>query len=67
MTTWQSYGYRGQPGTCLWCGRKLRKQWDFCTDVGYQSNGKFCTLRCGFRFGVVMAHRWTLKPLKDWE
>ena len=25
MASWQPYGYRGEPGTCLWCGRKLRR------------------------------------------
>lgn len=24
MADHQPYGYRGKPGTCLWCGRKLR-------------------------------------------
>jgi hypothetical protein len=24
MAAWQPYGYEGEPGTCLWCGRPLR-------------------------------------------
>ena len=24
MASWQPYGYKGKPGTCLWCGRPLR-------------------------------------------
>lgn len=22
--SWQPFGYAGEPGTCLWCGRRLR-------------------------------------------
>ena len=24
MSAWQPFGATGDPGTCLWCGRKLR-------------------------------------------
>lgn len=26
MSDWQSFGYKGKPGTCLWCGRRLTRQ-----------------------------------------
>ena len=25
MADWHPFGYRGGPGTCKWCGRKLRR------------------------------------------
>lgn len=30
---------------CLQCEKKLKKQ-------GYNKNGKFCTLRCGYKYGL---------------
>lgn len=26
MTSWRPYGYAGQPGTCKWCGQRLRRR-----------------------------------------
>ena len=26
MAQWRPFGYEGKPGTCLWCGRKLRRK-----------------------------------------
>lgn len=46
-----------KPGTCLWCGRKLRP-WgapDADLGTGYAGTGHFCSLSCGFRFAVDMA------------
>lgn len=27
MGDWQPFGYKGKPGTCKWCGRKLRRKY----------------------------------------
>jgi hypothetical protein len=43
-------GYLGLAGTCRWCGGKLRH-----TDGrngGYQGNGHFCSIRCGYQWAV---------------
>jgi hypothetical protein len=33
MSEWHPFGYEGKPGTCVWCGRKLRRMrspvWDY--------------------------------------
>lgn len=34
MSEWQGYGATGEPGTCLWCGRKLRQPKRPFTDDG---------------------------------
>jgi hypothetical protein len=26
MSDWHPFGYEGKPGTCKWCGRKLRRK-----------------------------------------
>ena len=48
-----------QPGTCLWCGKKLRLARSarlFNTaHRGHYGDNAFCTLRCGYCFGVGMA------------
>jgi hypothetical protein len=48
-----------KPGTCLWCGRKLRlakaAQFRGTTNRGDYGDNAFCTLRCGYQFGVAMA------------
>jgi hypothetical protein len=48
-----------KPGTCLWCGKKLRlakaaRQFNTSNRGDYGDNA-FCTLRCGYCFGVGMA------------
>lgn len=37
--------------TCLYCGKQLRKA-QFHDGLGYDGNGIFCTLRCGFAWAV---------------
>lgn len=76
------FGYKGKPGTCWWCGNKLRHEAVSATDAdqgnptykrsewsnsasiqaptaGYEQNGFFDTLRCGFKFGVELARLGT--------
>lgn len=59
-------GYTGEAGSCLWCGRKLRRyRWPdlleahgLPTDArGGYADGFFCGLRCGFEFGRELAAR----------
>lgn len=48
---------------CLWCGNKLKKdiyvQQHYPGQLGYKGNGAFCSLRCGFNFGVTTAANGT--------
>jgi len=48
-----------QPGTCLWCGKKLRlartARLFNTAHRGHYGDNAFCTLRCGYCFGVGMA------------
>ena len=44
-----------EPGTCLWCGRKLRKFHLNDGSKGDYGDNAFCGLRCGYSFGVTMA------------
>jgi len=48
-----------QPGTCLWCGKKLRlakaARFSNTSHRGDYGDNAFCTLRCGYCFGVGMA------------
>ena len=46
------FGYTGRPGTCRWCGDKLRLEFPEDTRGGYRDNGQFCSLRCGFQWAV---------------
>jgi len=47
-------------GTCLWCGRRLRK------GVGDYRDEAFCGLRCGYMFGVAAAtNQFRLKPVEQ--
>jgi len=65
--TWgfgKPYGYAGNPRTCFWCGDRLRREWVtdpdsatpgakiYLTLGGYQGNGRFCSLRCGYQYAV---------------
>lgn len=54
IRSWQAniYNRTNDPGTCLWCGRKLRKCGDNRGDYG---DNAFCGLRCGYMFAVSMA------------
>lgn len=69
-----------EPRTCLWCGAKLRPQyetvyntethrWDRTERVigyGPYREGFFCTLTCGYRFGRAMAKAGgRLAPFKE--
>ena len=51
------FGASNKSGTCLWCGRKLRPSpyRDDKSRVGYLGMGYFCTLGCGWQFGVATA------------
>jgi len=44
-------------GTCLWCGTKLAPPSYGKKDgrLGPYRDNAFCTLRCGYAFGVTMA------------
>jgi len=70
--------YRGafsrtnEPGTCLYCGAKLRaptygKPGDGeGVALGAYMDNAFCTLRCGYRFGVTAAQlKFRLMPRHD--
>ena len=52
-------GATNEPETCIWCGRKLRgkKTWLFerYGKLGDYADGYFCTLRCGYDFGLTLA------------
>jgi hypothetical protein len=45
-----------EPGTCLWCGKPLRKtRYDTEGNRGDYADNAFCGLRCGYSFGVTFA------------
>lgn len=46
------FGFQDRPGTCRWCGDKLRPEWPGDECGGYRDNGYFCSLRCGFQWAV---------------
>lgn len=48
MAAPRPFGPSNKPGTCLWCGTKLRQD-------GYYQRGFFCTASCGFRFACRLA------------
>ena len=52
--TWHHYHATNTPDTCLWCGRKLRKN-PHREKLGDYGDGFFCGLRCGFQFGERLA------------
>lgn len=66
----QPFGATNAPDTCLWCGRKLRKnKWKFerLGKLGAYADGVFCGLGCGYHFGVALAwsgRRLTPKGVK---
>lgn len=45
-------------GTCLWCGERLRHG-----GKGYEDNGYYCSLRCGYLFAREAADaQFRLEP-----
>ena len=69
MPATRPFGATGEPGTCLWCGRRLRHETviDPASDKPYPGNlvraeqagryqdDSFCGLGCGYRFGRRLA------------
>jgi hypothetical protein len=54
-----------EPGTCLWCGKKLRRCQHGSGERGDYGDGFFCGLRCGFAFAVALAKQdYRLQPYK---
>jgi hypothetical protein len=77
----KAFGYKGEPETCRWCGKKLPKtkvtesvrveypsiiagvEPGHGTEerptgevlVGYGNDHTFCSMRCGYQFGLVRA------------
>lgn len=51
---------------CLHCDRGLRKEYSDAVKPGYRGNGIFCTLNCGYQYGVMIASHGlrsgTIKP-----
>lgn len=43
-------------GTCLYCGRKLRRRYPEWVELGPYRDNAFCTLSCGYGFGKAAAH-----------
>ena len=74
-----AFAATGEPGTCLWCGRRLRHETviDPASDEPYPGNlvraekaGRyqddiFCGLGCGYRFGVRVAELGTCLISKE--
>jgi hypothetical protein len=54
MADWRPYHATNEPGTCLWCGHKLRQKKGH-EKPGDYGDGHFCGLRCAYQFGVAMA------------
>jgi len=57
------FGPSNRPGTCLWCGARLRayRFRDLLEPNGINSDARggyaddsFCGLRCGYEFGLAM-------------
>jgi hypothetical protein len=64
MTSFHRFGAINEPGTCLWCGKKLPywipKKYAVTPTRGYLGTGHFCTLTCAFLFAdfmVELGHR----------
>lgn len=70
----KAFGYKGEPETCLWCGKKLPRlklvesvivttEEGYHSEfkptgevrVGYRGDQTFCTLTCGYSFGLAFA------------
>ena len=55
----RNIGMTNESSTCLWCGSKL-KPWiedEPERGLGYFGDDVFCTLRCGWQFGLWFAVR----------
>lgn len=56
---WRPFGATNKPGTCLWCGAKLRgelyKKPGPDRRLGDYGDGFVCGLRCGYQLGVMFA------------
>ncbi len=62
MSHWHPFDASGDPGTCIWCGRKLRKESHHMAAaherdrlLGDYGDGVFCGLRCGYSFGLRLS------------
>ena len=42
--------------TCIQCGKKLTKN-PYLVGYGYDGNGYFCILRCGYRYALNIVER----------
>jgi hypothetical protein len=42
--------------TCIQCGKKLTKN-PYFVGYGYDGNGYFCILRCGYRYALNIVER----------
>jgi hypothetical protein len=51
FTYGKPFGYADKPGTCRWCGDRLRPEEPGGVG-GYRDNGRFCSLRCGYQWAV---------------
>lgn len=57
----EGFNYDSVKGTCLWCGRKLRRfryrdaEHNEGKEWGDYGDGHFCGLRCGYQFAVRLA------------
>lgn len=62
---------KGKRPCCLWCGKEMRpvpmregehglfpsffEKDHVCVRYGYEGRGSFCTLRCGYEYGMKAA------------
>jgi len=62
----QRFGASNTDRTCLWCGRTLKRhRWARTPHLGDYQDDAFCTLRCGYAFGVNAARLGLrLEPIK---
>lgn len=72
MNLFHSFGATNKPGTCRWCGRKLRSPVHIPKDRAKSRRGDygddtFCGLRCGYQFGLALSKERVLKPTKEQE
>jgi hypothetical protein len=59
MAAFAEHGPVPTDGHCLWCGKKLtRAKYDpDPAALGYQGNGLFHSIECGYRFGLWFARQ----------
>jgi hypothetical protein len=55
-----------EPGTCLWCGNKLKRAPHRPDALGPYADNSFCSMQCGYEFGItaVVLH-FRLEPRSD--